>query len=663
MVWPRSKKPKGKRKSKLSHSDCRKRVCFFCFEKSDRALNQAVKNALLSFDQSVSFEDSAVPIGHCNPCRIKKVYLSGNFQPRPLVTLPENFQFYCNCQICQKAKSLPTTSKRFLGGRPEIKVKPKPVVEKTCSICLSIVAKGKSHDCTDKTLKERISQVVANSKSNVTIGQCIASEVLKETEPSPKGTIRLSQVLGGQKLPVVIGSAKASTPKPEISVPSLLELSNQLSVGVGKQKKIATWLNKNIGHGTVEKNFQSSLSDATKTFSDDFELSSMIFSPGQTYELVHVKDLNHFLSKILAMRSLEQHHLLVKMQIDKGQGLLKFCMSIVDLLEDEQEVEYKSSGVRKVFVVAAVPKMGESYKVLQQTLTKINFWDISLQWVFSNDLKMSNLLCGIQPHSASFPCHVCYAPKDDLGTRYGLRTIGTCLRDFDAFEGIGKIRAKAKQCNNQIEPPLLARDFSDATLLAQPIINFIPPCELHILTGVTGHLYKALLIIFPQAIEWPQFLAIDFRKIHGGEFVGNDCKRLLSNVDFLQSLAVNYANLLAMPFVDAFKSLNKVRLACFGKELDPDYKVFLDEFKANTLAIVEHQDIVLTITPKIHFIFFHIFDWCDDANIGLGLVSEQTGESIHHQFCSFFENYKKLPGKTNGERLLRAVESFNAKQV
>ena len=625
-----------------------------------------VQNLITSRNSTVSLDDDKVPVGYCSSCRKKQAHLSKNFTPHPLVVLPENFKVFCNCLICQIAKLSvpPAKKKRFSGGRSKIEVNDFEVTsEKRCSICFSLLAKGFKHNCTQDSFKSNISQVVAKSKNAKIVGQCLASEVLKESDPSPKGTIRLSQATGGQKLPVVIGSAKAPIPRPQISVPSLLKLSHNLCLGVGKQRAIATWLNKELGHGTVEANFQISLSEASKTFSDDFELSSVELSHGEMAELVHVKDLPHFVSKVLDLRSLKQNYVLLKMQIDKGQGLLKFCMSIVDLFEDEQEVEYKSSGVKKIFVVAAVPEREESHKVFQTTLTKINFWDIEPRWVFSNDFKVSNILCGIQPHRARFPCHVCYAPRDDLGTRHEYRTVGSCQEDYDNFVRNGSIKAKAKHFRNQILPPLLTKDFNDATLLAQPTLQFIPPGELHLHTGVTNYLYKALLNIFPQVKEWPQFLAIEKKKWHGGQFVGNDCKRLLENVDFLQSLGAKYANFQVMPFVDTFRSLNKVRISCFGNKLDPDYNNVLEEFKANVMTMVQMPNLGVNITPKMHFIFFHVSDWCENSNDGLGLVSEQAGESIHHEFRSYFQNYQHLPGKSNGEKMLRAVQSFNAKQV
>jgi len=115
-----------------------------------------------------------------------------------------------------------------------------------------------------------------------------------------------------------------------------------------------------------------------------------------------------------------------------------------------------------------------------------------------------------------------------------------------------------------------------------------------------------------------------------------------------------------MAFCEYFQSLNQVRLACFGKELDPNFKEIVEKFRQN-LSDLEIYGV--NFTPKLHELCFHVPEWCEEANSGLGPFSEQAGESIHKVFYSFWQNYKNLPNKTQTERLLTAIVNFNGQNL
>ena len=68
-------------------------------------------------------------------------------------------------------------------------------------------------------------------------------------------------------------------------------------------------------------------------------------------------------------------------------------------------------------------------------------------------------------------------------------------------------------------------------------------------------------------------------------------------------------------------------------------------------------------TLKIHVITRHIDHClhflCDDE--GLGLWSEQAGESVHHEFLKFWRRYKK--NSTYLPSLKKAVVSFSSQHI
>ena len=87
-------------------------------------------------------------------------------------------------------------------------------------------------------------------------------------------------------------------------------------------------------------------------------------------------------------------------------------LTLTILQEIEVAGEPLSSGVKKSFVVAAFALIEESHTSILYMYKAVNAWDTS--HIQTNDLKVDNIMCGIQSHACSFPCHMCEAHKDNL---------------------------------------------------------------------------------------------------------------------------------------------------------------------------------------------------------------------------------------------------------
>ena len=111
-----------------------------------------------------------------------------------------------------------------------------------------------------------------------------------------------------------------------------------------------------------------------------------------------------------------------------------------------------------------------------------------------------------------------------------------------------------------------------------------------------------------------------------------------------------------LPFVAAFRSFNDVRLSCYGSKLAPDYKVKIAKFKA------DYMKLGISVTPKIHAVFYHIEEFCDYSGMALGPFSEQTTEALHHEFEECWDNFavKDFDHPKYPDRFLSAVKVFNS---
>ena len=137
-------------------------------------------------------------------------------------------------------------------------------------------------------------------------------------------------------------------------------------------------------------------------------------------------------------------------------------------------------------------------------------------------------------------------------------------------------------------------------------------------------------------------------------------------------MAREESNFVAMRFVSAFRALNWVRKSCFATVLGKDWSQALDEFGRVVKDLVTDFEMDVTCTIKFHVIIIHVREHIEDeiklrpeAPRGLGSVSTQTPESMHHNFEKYVERFNphwNCP-KLLVEELFRATKSHTAKNL
>ena len=108
----------------------------------------------------------------------------------------------------------------------------------------------------------------------------------------------------------------------------------------------------------------------------------------------------------------------------------------------------------------------------------------------------------------------------------------------------------------------------------------------------------------------------------------------------------------------ALKAFNEVRLACFGQDLQTDFKEKIAKFKTS------YQKLDMEVFPKIHIVFDHIGDFCDRHG-PLGPYAEQSFESVHYAFAEMWKtSYKRnMDDESYPGKLLDAVVQFNTLRI
>ena len=129
-------------------------------------------------------------------------------------------------------------------------------------------------------------------------------------------------------------------------------------------------------------------------------------------------------------------------------------------------------------------------------------------------------------------------------------------------------------------------------------------------------------------------------------FEGPVCRKLLKSSDFLQSAEFlkDLENpLTIVPLSSTFLAFNKLVHACFGaNQLQKDLDKLLDNF------VKSYKALNSSVTLKVHIVFEHLIPGLANLNgRGLGIVSEQAGESIHHEFDHHFWARYKINSMSN----------------
>ena len=193
------------------------------------------------------------------------------------------------------------------------------------------------------------------------------------------------------------------------------------------------------------------------------------------------------------------------------------------------------------------------------------------------------------------------------------------------------------------------------------VFEFCPPSPLHILLGIVNDMYKKMHSFWPNEVsDWQKDSLAKREAWHSGQFQGNQCVYLLENIGFLDNLRI----LEMQPCIVALKAFNEVRKACFSIKFESDFAEKIAKFKRNFDDIVELQG--MSVTPKVHELYFHVREFIDKVQVGLGKLSEQTGESLHHDFAIHYERFQRYtnPEHPNYAQNLKAtVVAYNSKHI
>jgi len=479
------------------------------------------------------------------------------------------------------------------------------------------------------------------------------------------GTVRLNQ-FAGRQLPVMPGSSSSKPKQSEniLTTSQMINIQQVTGLSNANMRQLASCLNKSTPQGVgVEPYFQTKFSQAGQTLKAFYSVAKLeLQSKGEIVErtTVFCNDLDEFVRHALHSRNYSPQETIVKLGMDGGGGFFKICISLVDL-DSSISPEMKkrklafhqhslSTSVKKLFIVSIVEDVTESHANIGSLLKNLNLEKVNL--VVACDLKVANILCGIQSHSSMHPCCFCDVSKDNLVHCGKPRTFGSLKQFSQKYQASSS--KSAKDFYNCVNEPLLLH--KDDTR----VIDIIPPPELHLLLGVVNHLYSGLKAIWPMVEEWPKMLYIKTVSYHGGNsFNGPACHKLLQSIDKLEAISQTNNAFHVQPWITALRHFKDVVHSCFGMTLGENFSDHIAKFTASCISLP------ISVTPKMHIVFHHVLHFIEKEKKSLGIFSEQAAETVHHDFASHWnDRYKRQMNHPDySSQLLNAVVEYNSKHM
>ena len=646
----------------MSHTDCLPKLCIICYEKG-RILENLTENVVKKIEKHEIVKNILAvhnPRKICMPCRKdlfkpkdagvqilkdRRSQKQPSFDDLASMTLDGA----CPCKICSIVREKKPPPKRKKAGRPQ-----KISNTLICGKCMDPNCNGINCE-SSTTVKETASKVI---ETNPRMAEAIASKIIKDTDPSPKGTIRLAQGSGGAELPLTLGSSVKKPKKIEVSTEEVNVVRQEMGVGITKIRHLTRFLN--AKGAKVEAGHQQKLVEMTHVLDGHFALveeCEFLDSNKRliTRPLAYCKNLSEFVLCVTHGRGLDPHNTKVLFNVDNSENFSEYSISIIDLLEDPN-ARLKSSGPSHSLLVAISPKVPENHFNFKKVLEMIFAHEVRMLYI--NDLKATLILIGNQSSSCKHPCPFCLT--SDMTQIGVLRTIGEIVTQNQKYVESGLDRKHLQDFGNCEFLPLITDDFEgDWDKL---VLDFCPPPGLHIMLGIVNQQVKLAEEVAPKKVkEWVKYSKAKRNAYQGGTFEGNSCKRLVDNIDYLEMLAENdfdQHSCYVLSIVNVLRKFRQVRHSCFGKVLQPDYATHLDEYTKALDNLV--SDFNVSVIVKNHITEFHIKTWCDRNGVGLGARSEQTAEAIHKRFWKHWSGGFQSTGLSEGQRLLKALCVFDA---
>ena len=510
-------------KSLFTHEQNRTRVCLLCFCKCNdgRPLTQNQKayfeaNICRNYFQLENYLPSVI----CNGCRIrlgaylKKDGSTSKFNSHDYLKIAQDIRDRpkidetkedCKCKhIClivrhrfDNIDGAASAPPKLSHGRPPTRphVAPTPTSIKICTKCASELKPGLTHNCNQVQKLQNVSKIISPRSQ-----ERLASNILREKAMSEGSSFHLQAM--GKPLSVSLPAKESSVRKKlDFNIPheTMFKMQRELNLSQNETARAGRILRQGTSSGVsrnfIEPNLRQAIRDKGKEVQSFFSIETLTFKSTSKEEkkpAIICNNVPEFINFIRKVRKVPDNHL-VKIGIDGGGSFLKFCLNIIQLpFTDRSPTQspvakstksYADTGVKMLHIIGIAYEVQENYGNLKSFLNRLHLKGI--EFASTNDLKMNNILSGLQSHAATHPCTWCEV-KAPYKPPFIPRTLGSIRENCASFRNAGGVLKNASQYKNCVNMPLFTQ--SDDTLM----IDIIVPPGLHLFLGAVNTIFDKL---------------------------------------------------------------------------------------------------------------------------------------------------------------------------
>ena len=460
-------------------------------------------------------------------------------------------------------------------------------------------------DC--ESIRMRVKHNHALLTKEKKVSEKVVSKVITEKVAESKSSV-VSLSTGGRPLRI---SSKPTSTAGSFSHQNADELQLECNLSQRKLFKMFKVMRSVYGEKSVKSKIKESLQAKRDLFSDLFSSENCDFHDKNIInkEFVYCNDPTELIERVATLRNKSIHQLTYKVGFDSGKGVLKMTLNIYD--EDELVSgggdTYKDTGVKKTFIIASAEGVPENYNNCFTFISKCNL--NSIVYTFAADLKMINHCLGLQNHASCHPCPYCDGTKGvwEGGRTRTVQSIQSNCHAYCAAEGKFKV-AKNFNC---VREPLLSGSEVHSLNGETLVLLLCPPTILHIKLGIVNSIVDAMLTLDPKLEDWfKKRFNLHRTDYHGKQYVGNDCNKILENLDVLRSKL----SMVMIPYINALDAFHQVLNAI-----------------SNFTAISNYQEVCSKFTSEIKSLHLHSFDMSHSTKVHMGCLHQKNPSPVSNK--------------------------------
>ena len=275
--------------------------------------------------------------------------------------------------------------------------------------------------------------------------------------------------------------------------------------------------------------------------------------------------------------------------LDNGKFFFKVGLNVQDTTLDTQQKpffgnDFKDTGVKRLALIGNAQNIKENYENVSKMYNacQISRFEGTPHTV-TGDQKMLSTLCGKPNSSAKCPCGHCNAETPfDFGEGGQLYTLGDLREQHREYVFAGCPRDRQREFDNVVNWPLL---HGPDTML---VLDRFPPPVLHLKLRTVNHICDKLSELTKKKCDMD--IVLEFTKenwivrknYHGGNYQGNQCNKILANVDLLEAKLPEDLRV----FTRCLRAYGFVVEKCHGMVVEEGYQKYLEDFKVNNESSV-----------------------------------------------------------------------------